>query len=296
MSYSPYQPMRKDAQPRRALWRLALGLVTVFAVTALWIVGLIALAGILTGTTYGQAAISALGGNPSGPLDNILYLLAVVGIGAGTLVAAALWHRRGPRSLIGPGARTLRHFTLAALATWSVALAVGLLVFPFLPLPVPNLDLVTWLTWAPLALVAIALQTGSEELLFRGYLQSQLAARFARPAVWLALPAVLFGFLHFIPFLPLPAALTYVMITALFGLLAGDLTARTGSLGAAWGFHFANNVVAILFVATAGSLSGLGLFRSEFELGDFTALSPAVIPAVLTTILVWALIRRILRV
>jgi uncharacterized protein len=44
---------------------------------------------------------------------------------------------------------------------------------------------------------------------------------------------------------------------ATFGLIAADLTARTGSIGAAWGFHFANNTMAITILATDGTITGL---------------------------------------
>jgi hypothetical protein len=46
-----------------------------------------------------------------------------------------------------------------------------------------------------------------------------------------------------------------------FGLAASDLTARTGSLGAAIGFHLSNNIFAFLVVGEAGLMDGgLALF------------------------------------
>ena len=51
------------------------------------------------------------------------------------------------------------------------------------------------LALGPVATV-IFLQASSEELVFRGYLPQQLAARFGNPAVWGFLPSILFGALH----------------------------------------------------------------------------------------------------
>ncbi len=46
---------------------------------------------------------------------------------------------------------------------------------------------------------ACLIQTGAEELVFRGYLQQQLAARFASPLIWMVLPALIFGAVHYDP-------------------------------------------------------------------------------------------------
>jgi DNA-directed RNA polymerase subunit RPC12/RpoP len=41
--------------------------------------------------------------------------------------------------------------------------------------------------------VGVLIQTGAEEVLFRGYLQQQLAARFASPIAWMVLPSAIFA-------------------------------------------------------------------------------------------------------
>ena len=110
------------------------------------------------------------------------------------------------------------------------------------------------------------------------------------------IPSILFGFAHFVPVFPTLAALTYVMIAALFGVLAADLTIRTGSIGAAWGFHFANNALAVLVVAPSGSITGLALWRTAEEFGPETFTSPLVTIEILVLLASWFLIRRALRV
>ena len=45
-----------------------------------------------------------------------------------------------------------------------------------------------------------------------------------------------------------------------FGLIAGDVTARSGGIGIAVGLHFANNAFALCLFGVDGYLSGLSLF------------------------------------
>jgi hypothetical protein len=77
----------------------------------------------------------------------------------------------------------------------------------------------------------------------------------------------------------------------LFAVLAADLTARTGSLGAAWGFHFANNCVAILVVALDGPLSGLALYTVPMAEMSAAELRPALAMDMAVTLLTWGAIR-----
>jgi hypothetical protein len=106
----------------------------------------------------------------------------------------------------------------------------------------------------------VLIQTGAEEVLFRGYMQQQLAARFSSPIMWMMLPSAIFAALHYQP--EIMGDNTWLMMGAVFvfAVLAADLTAVTGNIGAAWAMHFVNNALAILVVATDGPLSGLALY------------------------------------
>lgn len=296
MNLSRYTPMIEDARRRPALWRLLLGLGTVFSVLVLWFAALIAFRALTTGAQFVDAGAELITLGADHPGQALLFLMIVAGLGLGTCAAAAVWQRRSPRSLIGPGARTLRQGFIAAAVTFGFLGALSLVSLPLSELPIRNQPLHTWLAWLPLGVLALIFQTGSEEILFRGYLQSQFAARFRSLAVAIAVPSVMFGFAHFVPVFPTLAAMTYVLIAALFGVLAADLTIRTGSIGAAWGFHFANNALAILFVAPSGSITGLALWRTAEEFGPETFASPLATLEVLVLLASWFLIRRALRV
>lgn len=291
MFYPLYRPMVAEAARRTSLLRLVAGLTTVIAITFIWIAAILFLAayfGYGIGPAGGTFVVQA-----ESPPQTLVLLFGIAGMGVGTLLAARFWHKRGFRSLAGRGPRFLRHFAVAAGTT--LAIATILLILPGGEPIEPNLPPSVWATWLPLAIVAVVSQTSAEELLFRGYLQSQVAARFRHPVVWLGLPALIFGLAHYLPGLPPGAGLSYVVFATLFGLMAGDLTARTGSLGAACGFHFANNAAAIIFITPAGPLSGLALYRSGDMLQSLT-LSPLVFVDLAAMLAVWLLIRRLVTV
>ncbi len=298
MSYSAYSPMISAAKRYPALWRLVMGVVTAIALTIVWLILILLLLALVSGSHPFEVARTTFSGPANTPAQTILYLLVVAGLGFATLAAAAIWQKRGRRDLMGRAPVVLRHFALTA----GVTLLFGALISSWSAVfggdapPVRNLDFGTWLSWLPFALVAIGFQTLAEELFFRGYLQSQLAARFRSPLIWLVVPAIAFGFAHFAPGLPGWNSWFYVAFAAVFGILAGDLTARTGSLGAAWGWHFANNSFAVLIVATEGSVTGLGLWRAQGGLMEPITLSPILLIDLAIIIGIWFVIRRLLKV
>ncbi len=108
------------------------------------------------------------------------------------------------------------------------------------------------------------MQTLAEELVFRGFLMQQLAARLPRwPLVWFGLPPLLFAAAHYAPGMGLmsPLAMGYALA---FGIVAADLTRRSGNLGTAWGLHLANNAFAILVFSSQSELSGLALWHAPY--------------------------------
>jgi membrane protease YdiL (CAAX protease family) len=70
------------------------------------------------------------------------------------------------------------------------------------------------MSFLPLALVGVLIQTGAEEVLFRGYMQQQLAARFSSPILWMVLPSAIFAALHYQP--EIMGDNTWLMMGAVF--------------------------------------------------------------------------------
>lgn len=227
------------------------------------------------------------------PWHLLVLLSTFAGMAIGPMLAVRLLHRRRAGTLFGPAAQTLRDFAVATVTAFAVLglTLVGWFIFND---PLPGLAPGVWLLLLPLALLGIALQTGAEELVFRGYLQQQLGARFRSPLLWAAFPALLFGAVHFDPASAGENVWLVVGAAAFFGLVAADLTARTGSIGAAWGFHFANNTVALTLIATQGTLTGLALFQTPYDVADTTAMRASIPVDLAVMVVIWLLLRRIL--
>lgn len=283
--------------PARAypqIWRLVLGLALVAGVYFLWMAllgGLLWLASGLDGLDVRLQTI----GRGADPWSLLLLLSTFIGMALGVWAAARLLHGRGWRSLFGRPAAVLRDFVLGVAVMLVVGGGLGLLFLPFTPSLVPATPLSLWLAFLPLALLGIALQTGAEELVFRGYLQQQLAARFASPFVWMLLPSLLFGLAHYAPAEMGANTWLVVAATGFFGLIAADLTARTGALGLAWGLHFANNCLAILLVSAMGGLDGLALFQLPEGAAHAEVLRPLLLADMALMGAVWAACRLLLR-
>ncbi|MBC7738911.1 MAG: CPBP family intramembrane metalloprotease [Candidatus Saccharibacteria bacterium] len=258
----PYQAMTSyvaRARPRAELWRTLLGLILwAFFAMSLFVVCVVPVV-MMIGSADLRADMAWLmdGDTPRGVLGLLYSFLPQM---LALMLAVFLLMRRGPLSLTGPIGPALRNFA-------RVAVPLMVLWLVMMPLSVQggnvrqNLTLAELLPWLPAALLGLLIQTATEELIFRGYLQQQLAARYAARWVWLGVPALLFGLAHYAPGnSPVVTGLTMLWATC-FGLVAADLTARTGNLGAALALHFTNNVSAILLVGVAGNLGGLTLYQ-----------------------------------
>lgn len=276
-------PARTRPQP----WRLLVGFLVI---AAAYLIGfLVILVGLIAtmGLDPAQAYLSSLEAEGGTPTLVVLMLAMFAAPFLGTLLAARLLHGRGPSTLFGRG--LVRGFVTAMVIAALVYAAVTLLLpAPFEP--VPGVPLPMFLSFLPLALVVLLIQTGAEEVVFRGYLQSQLAARFRSPLVWMLVPALGFALLHGDP-TGSGDKVWLILPPLVFGLIAADLTRVTGSIGAAWGLHFLNNASAILILSLDGNLSGLALYRTPFGPEDLSLSDPLIWQDMTVTVIVWACIR-----
>lgn len=278
-------PARRHPQ----IWRLAVGLVLA---TGIYLAFTIFVAGYAARLGGSLNLAFTPGG---GPLATSAVLFTFAGMGLGVIIAARLLHHRGAQTLFGPDPRATRwYFRAGASITLAVATA-GTMIGMMFYTPVPNLPFATWLIWLPSSLLLILVQSGSEELLFRGYLMQQLAARFRSPWIWWVMPAALFAILHYDPSVQGPNAPLFVLDIFIFALLAGDLTARTGNIGAAFGLHFVNNALAFLFIALEGELTGLALHLTPFAADDWDNMRVGVIADIVMLLVIYAIYRRLIR-
>jgi membrane protease YdiL (CAAX protease family) len=188
-----------------------------------------------------------------------LLLTFVVWVGVFWGVVA-LFHKRGMASLLGgPKTKFLKCFGWAVLIS-AAFLIVTQTLFPTGDRIVENIAFERWLALLPLGLFLMLIQVSAEEILFRGYLQQQLAAWINNRFVYMVVPSVLFGCAHFSTELGVTVGWMIVGATGLLGLFLADLTYRTGNLGAAIGVHFANNFGAMFYVSYQEQISGLARF------------------------------------
>lgn len=289
---APFDRFVAPARARAALWRLFAGLAVIvilyLALNALAYGAAALLWGADTANLWlGKIAVATT------PASALLVLASFGPLAAGSLAAARWLHRRRIRDCVGPG--FLHHAAQGALVGGAVYLPVLGLWLVFFD-STPNLPPGIWLQLLPLSVLAIATQTLAEELLFRGYLQVQLAARFQSALVWFALPALIFGALHYDPSRMGAAAPVVVISAALFGLAAADLTARSGSIGAAWGLHFVNNFTALALLATTGTITGVSLRVTPYAAADLAAMPVLALADIAPLALAWWILRRRLSV
>ncbi len=256
------------AQDRSQIWRTVLGLVLVFTIFFLTTV----LLGI--GTAFlGEFIEPGLGTSLMYEVEEGRTIFATFAMLA--LIATmipALWlvlrflHKRPLRSLLGPTGTINWRLWRGAAAIILILAAIDATTTVLTTELLQQMPLIKWLTWLAPALCLLFLQTTAEEMVFRGYLQQQLAARFKSRWAWWVLPSVLFGLAHFNPILFGGNAWIIVAITTLMGLILADITARFGSLSPAMGLHFANNLVVMLFMNSPGQLSGMSFYLYSVDM------------------------------
>lgn len=283
---TPFDAFVAPARKKPAIWRIILGFIVILAAFILGNEAIIyGIARFFPLTTVDDVFAARE------PLTLAFLLATFAPICLGVWCAARWVHGRSLGSVIGPRHIFLRDFATAT-ATFVAVSTVMFVLWSFLHDTTPNLPLGIFLKWLPLMLVLLFLQTGAEELIFRGYLPQQLRARFQSPLIWYLLPAVAFASLHHDP--TLYGAKTWIVLAAsgLSAILWMDLTIRSGSLGMAWGWHFANNAWVFLILCAPGELDGASLFLTPYTFADMP--THIIFAEIVTMLCIWAILRWVL--
>jgi len=249
----PYAPQQQLSDLPEEQTRPAKLLQGVFVIEVGWVLGAAFWFGLWSGVL-----------TPTDPtrLAAIVTLLAHGILLAVTLMVVRAAQSRGVWSLIGPWEQAFTDFfaTLGWTGSFAVAASLPMLLGLGGMPGVTQQSLLLWVAMLPVAAAAILVQTAAEEIYFRGYIQSTLAARFANPLIWMGLPSVFFGLLHWQSGLGTTELAQTIIVTSLFGLAAADLTARSGTLGAAIALHFVYNAMILLVSRAEGEpIAGLAL-------------------------------------
>ncbi len=283
-AYGAHEILVAPARGSEQIWRLIMGVILIAGVV------------LLISQFVNQALVTLLGNavyarligadGPSSPVS-VIYLLSSFGfLTLGVVVALRVAHHRGFGALLGDWGLFKQQFFAVVIVLFAINLAIILLPPWDAGMPLePNLAFRVWLAALPFALVAILIQVSAEEIVFRGYLQQQIAARFSSPLIWLLVPSALFGLGHYMPQAAGENAVMLAAWAGVFGLAMADVTARAGTLGPAIAIHLSHNAVAILFVSIQDELSGLALYSIAIDLSDTEAVS-GLIPVEFMMILV----------
>ncbi len=280
------------ARAKPQLWRLVLGC----AICLFVYLGFMAILGFAMIPIVGRDAYFGWMAGlmaPATPGHVLFVLFSFAGMILGVSVAVSACHQRAPGTLLGPAHRFVPDFLQTFVYLIPPYVVLGAWAFKNTGVT-PNLALQHWLGLLPLAVPLVLLQVTAEELIFRGYLPQQLAARFKARWVWLLIPAVVFTLLHFDPRAGISAfAVLGVILT--FALASTDLTMRRGNLGPSIAWHFLNNCFALLFIAVDGTISGLALYVTPYTIADASELARSSVIDFAMIILIWSLLKRFLR-
>jgi len=263
-AYASHELLVQAVRRYPELWRLLLGFaiilvfVTVLNAILFTVVASLAPPDWTESLTQGATPLALL-------IVLASFAFAIMGV---ALVARRIQHR-APITVIGQPGLALKQF-------WRVLKALMLLGVVLIALPPygmgaplqPNLPLITWLLLLPFSVLAVLIQTSAEEILFRGFLQQSLAARFQSPVIWMGIPSLLFAAGHYAPDTSGENAVLIMVWAGIFGLLTADLTARAGTLGPAIALHFFNNATVLLLLSFPDHLGGLALFHAPYSASD----------------------------
>ena len=205
-----------------------------------------------------------------------LSIFTLVAIWPGVWITVRLLHKRRLHTLFGAsGWLAWGDFRRAALVTLAVVVVISLVNMAYEPtVERSSLALSTWFMLVPVMAVILLLQTSAEEIFFRGYLLQTLAHRFRSPWIWAVAPTLVFAVAHLSPGAQPWMGVLIIFAIALFALGAVALVWATGNLGAAMGMHFANNLVALLFLTNGNDAGTLALFimppvdHASWTIGD----------------------------
>ncbi|WP_299966430.1 CPBP family intramembrane glutamic endopeptidase [uncultured Roseobacter sp.] len=269
-AYRAHRALSDPAREKAEIWRLLIGLVLVAGVALLC--NQVFYETLLSWQGDGAADLAGALLRGDTPVAMYLLLFSFGFMVVGVAVALRVAHHRGLGGVFGDLSLCVSQFRDVLI----VLVVVNLVIFALPPWGMgaplePNLAPGLWALLLPLSLLAVLVQVSTEEVLFRGYIQQQLAARFRSPLIWMIVPAALFGAGHYMPAEVGSNAGLIALWATVFGLLMADLTARSGTIGPAIAVHFANNVTAIVLISVPDQLSGLALYHSPFALGDEAA-------------------------
>lgn len=269
--FAAYVDMARNG--KTALWRIVLAVAIIASVWVAASIIFVAAGFVAVAIRDGDWALSSdeiveivdLKALLVDPIGTGVLLLSVASLWVGAWLALKVVHKRSVRDLLGTERRLhwpdLIRATVVTLVLATLTAPAALLIDPTLIRG--SLSLFSWLAVAPLLLTAIFLQSSAEEIVFRGYFHQALAARFAAPFIWLAVPTALFTLLHWQSEASPAMNLAGLFVVLALSLSMSCLLMATGNLGASMGVHFGNNISAMMLFSSSPDYGAAALFMGR---------------------------------
>lgn len=239
---SLFQALADKGQNR--WWRFLLATVLAFVVQT--VVGVIAAIALVAAAFPPEK----LAGSIMKPNDPVVFYAGMGvlfgGLLLGFVLGGAWLHKKTFGDYVGRW--SLAAF-MAGVALWLVVLiadaGLGYLVHPDAfrlsdVAPAPQIAL--------LIAVSLAVQTFTEEFIFRGYITQGLLKAFRRPLPTAIVSGLIFGGMHIPNGWPSAASAT------MLGVALALIAIRTGGIGFGFGLHFINNLFGALIVVAGGDV------------------------------------------
>ncbi len=263
---TPFERWVQPARRKAALWRVVLGTIIVMVIWGIWTLTVLFLYAV--GIKFwgdipsAQIAIEQLVDGRT-PLATMTLLASFAGLWLGVWLVMKIQHWQRFWTVVSPERKIRwREFGIGILviAAYSALNTAFSLMIGLPPGRRSDLSILEWAVIAAPVCFLVFIQASGEELLFRGYITQQLAARFRSPLIWGFLPAVLFGLFHYSNGTFPEYSAYYTIATTLFALAATVSIWRTGSLSMAMGMHTANNIGSFLVTGTDDAMNSTQLW------------------------------------
>jgi hypothetical protein len=238
-------------------------LLKLLGMTAMMFAG-IAGAGVAIGIAQQSGALQQFAVWPPGLTKELgLYGLIAAAFG-GALIAffigLALLHGKGPGAAFTDGRPFDWDLMFSGAVLWIVMIYGLTLIDPNAGQEIlrrfGDHDAMSWLILASLGLLVFTIQSGAEEVIFRGYLQPYLAAWMNSRVLALIVATAIFTALHLGDI-----SLWGIASIALLGLTLGISAMRAGTIAPAVGLHISNNWLGVL---AASDITNAGVTQQDF--------------------------------
>lgn len=151
------------------------------------------------------------------------------------------------------------------------------------------------LMMVPIFALLILIQTSAEEYLFRGYFQSLFYDWFASRWVWSIVPSVMFALLHYDSTTFGENNWWVLLAVFMLGMVAAELTYKTGSIIWATGLHFVNNFFVLLIINARDAPIGFGFIEGKYGPSDVVEFRNMIFAQILLFAVIYVIIYRMPR-